>query len=158
MFQKFYFLPENILSFLFKTYCNSFYGLNLWFEEQVKVGCFKKLEIAYHKAVKRVAKMDVWQSNHEACEKVGVNIFKHFFSVRLIKYYFSVINARCQSMKNLKYYMMLKSHLHENLTKRISHIYDVNCIFSNDKQALLARIFFVERNEPRSNYVYEPIT
>ena len=102
MYQKFNFLPENILSFLFKTYCSSFYGLNLWFEELAKVGCVKKLEIAYHKAVKRVAKMDVWQSNHEACEKIGVSTFKHFLSIRLIKYYFSVLNAKCQSIKNVK--------------------------------------------------------
>ena len=145
-----------VLSFLFKSYCTSFYGLNLWFEEQVKVGYVKKLEIAYHKAIKRVVKMNVWESNHVACEKLGINIFKHLLSIRLIKYYFSIINARSKALNNIKYYMMLNSNFYMNLRKRFSDMYDIDCIVDNDKNALMARINFTERHEPRSNYLYNP--
>ena len=156
LYYEFNFLPEKVLSFLFKSYCTSFYGLNLWFEEQVKDVYVKKLEIAYHKAIKRVAKMNVWESNHVACEKLGINIFKHFLSMRLIKYYFSIINAKSKALNNIKYYMMLNSNFYKNISQRFSAMYDIDCIVDNDKNALVSRINFIQRNEPRSNYTYNP--
>ena len=154
-YHKFYFLPTNLLAYLFKAYCTSFYGLNLWFEETPKVRDMKKLEIAYHKAIKRVANMHVWQSNHEACEVVGTNIFKHMMSKRFINYYYTVINSKCRMIGKFKYFLMLNSQLYKSVKNRMHRMYAVSPMLNNDKSALISRIYFVERNEPRSNYVYE---
>ena len=40
------------------------------------------------------------------------------------------------------------------LTLRFEQLYQVNDFMNNDVDALLARIDFVQRTEPRSNYVY----
>ena len=156
VYQKFHFLPRNLLTFLFKTYTSSFYGLNLFFEEKIKNKDIRKVEIAYHKAVKKIAGLNVWDSNHLACERVGVNVFKHLLSRRLLNFYFSTINTECKMINKLKYHFMLSSKLHNTLKSYFSSLYDIDCLLGNDRSALIARIYFVERNEPRSNHVYEP--
>ena len=77
MYNKFYFLPANVLGYLFITYCCSFYGINLWFEESIKVKDLRKVEVSYHRAIKKIASMRFWESNHTACEQINVNLFKH---------------------------------------------------------------------------------
>ena len=156
VYQKFHFLPRYLLSFLFKTYATSFYGLNIWFEEIIKNKDVRKVEVAYHKAVKKIAGLNVWNSNHLACELVGVNIFRHLLSRRLLNFYFSAINTKCRMINNLKYHFMLTSKLYSTLKLYFRSLYDVDCLLGNDRSALIARIYFVERNEPRSNHVYEP--
>ena len=49
----------------------------MWFDEKIKHGDLKKITIGYHKAIKRLAGMHVWDSNHAVCEKIVVNIFEH---------------------------------------------------------------------------------
>ena len=36
---------------------------------------FRNVSVGYHTAVKRIAELCTWDSNHLACESVGVNIF-----------------------------------------------------------------------------------
>ena len=76
--------------------------------------------------------------------------------MRLIKYYFSIINAKSKALNNIKYYMMLNSNFYKNISQRFSAMYDIDCIVDNDKNALVSRINFIQRNEPRSNYTYNP--
>ena len=47
MYNKFNFLPTEVLSFLFKTYTTSFYGINLWFEQKIKYNTFGAKYILY---------------------------------------------------------------------------------------------------------------
>ena len=156
MYQKFNFLPSGVLSFLFKTYTSSFYGINLWFDQNLTSNYTKKLEIAYHKAIKKILKLEMWRSNHNACEQMGVYIFKHLLSKRLVNFYFSASNSNCKMFIRLKYHFMLSSRLYEALKHRFQQLYLVNDIIGNDKNALLSRISFIQRHEPRSTYVYEP--
>ena len=155
MFYQFYFLPMSILSFLFKTYTSSFYGMNLWTEE-VRVKDFHKLAVGYHKAVKKVANMNVWSSNHEACQLVGVNHMNHLFAKRLVKFYNRVINSKVGTLRKFRYFFMLQSALYRKVSRICEEQYDITSLCANDFMAILARIDFVEREEPRSQYYYEP--
>ena len=49
-----------------------------------------KLAINYHKAVKRVARLNVWDSNHEGCPTVGAPIFQPMMSKKIVGYFFSL--------------------------------------------------------------------
>ena len=51
---------------------------------------------------------------------------------------------------------MFSSYLYMSLKNRFRDIYQLNGILGNDRDALISRVFFVQRNEPRSNYIYEP--
>ena len=59
---------------------NSFYWINTWFDQKIKPGDLKKISTGYHKAIKRLAGMRVWDSNHAPCEKIGFNIFEHLLN------------------------------------------------------------------------------
>ena len=100
--------------------------------------------------------MHVWESNHAACEKIDVNIFKHLLNKRLLKFYFNLINSRCTAIQNLRYYFMLNSFLYLRVSMIFENSYNVSGLCRNDKMALLSRVDFVERNEPRSNHIYDP--
>ena len=69
MYYKFHYMENSVLQYLFKTFTSSFYGAELWYGSS----CYRTIEkiaITYHKAVKRVARRNVWDSNHEACNIV----------------------------------------------------------------------------------------
>ena len=110
----------------------------------------------YHKAIKKVEGLEVWRNNHDACERMGIVIFKHFFTKRMLNFYFSVISSKCKMVQKLKYHFMLSSQLYKFLKHRFQNMHEVNELLGNDKNALIARVSFVQRNEPRSNYVYDP--
>ena len=156
MYQKFYFLPKPILNNLFKTYTSSFYGINLWFDEVIKTKDVRKVEVGYHRAIKTVAGMNEWNSNHEACELTGNLIFKHMLSKRMLNFYFSVIGSKCKLITNLRYYFLLESALYNTVKCRFMLIYNVDNIIENDRTTLMSRIYYVQRTEPRSHHVYEP--
>ena len=151
-YQKFSFLDSDTLFYLFKTYTTSFYGANVWIEQDLSDNLIRKLSVVYHKAVKRVAGMAPWDSNHLACEKVGVNIFRHLVTKRLLNFYHSLILSKNPVFETLKYYFMLKSELKSRISDRFRDIYGVANMRQNDIDALLARIDYVERTEPRSYY------
>ena len=62
-------------------------------EEKMKHGDLKKAYVGYHKAIKRLAGIHVWESNYAACVKIYANIFGHLLNKRLLKFYFDVINS-----------------------------------------------------------------
>ena len=127
----------------------------MWFEEKIKSGDMKEISIGYHKAIKRLAGMHVWDSNHAACERIDVNIFKHLLNKRLLKFYFDVINSRCTVVKNLRYYFMLSSSLYFRVSMIFENSFNVDGLYRNDNMALLSRVHFVERNEPRFNHIHD---
>ena len=103
MYSNSYKMSFSALKHLFKTYTNSFYGLELWYDSYFHRD-IHKLEVTYHKAVKRIAHLNVWHSNHEACEIVDVPNFKHLFSKRIICFICfshslinSIVRAYCPS-------------------------------------------------------------
>ena len=59
----------------------------MWFEEQIKHGDLKKYSIRYHKAIKSLAGMHVWESNHAVCEK----LMSTFLNIYWINDYWSII-------------------------------------------------------------------
>ena len=144
MFGKFNFSVENVLFLLFKSYTSCFYRIDTWFE-QMKCHEMNKINVSYHKALKRVCGLNVWESNHEASETVGVLIFKHLLAKKLVCFWHNLCNSKSPCLAGLKYYLFQK------VSNLLSRDYDVD-ISLNPLCAILARIGFVERNEPRSHY------
>ena len=152
LYSKFSFVDRNVLYFLFKSFATSFYGMETWFEK-IKQCDLNRISVAYHKAVKRVAGMNVWDSNHAACHVVGVPIFKHFVARRIICFWHKLINSKSESLSNLIYYFKHRSHIFAKISRFFLESYQVD-ISQNPLCAIIARIEFVQRNEPRSHYAY----
>ena len=149
---------ENLI-FCIKMFCffcsnhigtSSFFGIDTWFEK-IKCHEINKISVSYHKAVKRACGLNVWDSNHEACETVGVPIFKHLLAKRLVCFWHNLCYSKSPCLAGLKYYFRYKAYLFQKISDLFSRDYDVE-ISLNPLCAILARIVFVERNEPRSHY------
>ena len=48
---------------------------NKWSNGLQKLNALQRMSEAYHKAVKKNARLNVWDNNHVACDMVGVPIF-----------------------------------------------------------------------------------
>ena len=157
-YHKFNFASFNMMKFLFKTYCTSFYGISTWIDEAISDNKIRKISVGYHKAVKRLANMAQWQSNHEACEKLEVNIFKHLLYKRILSHYYSLIYSKSGIISSFRYFFQYQSFTKSVLTDSFSKIYGVANFENNDVQALNSRVDFIQRNEPRSGYNYTNTT
>ena len=69
-----------------------------------------------------------------------------------MKHYFAIFGSRCAFIKYLKYYFQFNSEIRINIENLFKNHYDFENLLANDMDAVLARIDFVERNEPRSSY------
>ena len=152
-YHKFNFVDHKVLIYLFKTYSSSFYGCELWYDVLNRDRVFHKISVAYHKAVKKLAGLPVWSSNHLACELIGVNIFRHLQAKRMYKFCLSVFCSRNKTINKLKYYFMYKSNIMRMIETTFLLEYGIVNLFENDTDAILSRIDFVEKHEPRSYYV-----
>ena len=108
--------------------------------------------MSYHKAVKKIAGLKPWDSNHQACTTVQINIFQHLWIKRMVNHFFSLVNSENTIIKGLKYYFYMQSNFKNFLSCVFSKWYQVENFTDNDKSALLSRIDYVERTEPRSHY------
>ena len=109
MYSKFYYLDQKVLVYLFKAFATTFYGVELWYDYLLKRDSIRKLEVAYHKSVKRICRMNRWESNHEACDRTGMEIFCHLVAKRILRSFFNVLNSKSPCMKDFRF--LQNSHL-----------------------------------------------
>ena len=114
---------------------------------------FNKFSVAYLNAVKRVANLAPWHSNHVACDLTDLPIFIHHINSKLISYLFSIIHSNSKCLAPLKMYFRYSSNILINAEKIFKRKYCVSNILGNDLDALKSRINFIQNNEPRSNYM-----
>ena len=149
MNSKFYFCDDAVRNFLFKTYTSSFYGIETWYDFKNKD--IYKIGVTYHKAVKKIAHLNVWDSNHLGCDVVGVPIFKHLLAKRLVCAFHRICSSESPCFSIYKFYFRYKSNFSRCINEIFMKFYNVR-VESGPLVALLARINFVQAHEPRSNY------
>ena len=156
IFYKFNFLSVDALTFLIRTHCTSFYGSEMWLFNDSYCNRINKLSIAYHKAIKRILNMAPWDSNHTACERSNMPIFKHFLNSRILSFSIGLLNSNSRCLDSLKYYIRYDSFLIRRVNEIFKSQYNVENVFNNDIEAVRSRINFIQRTEERSNYVFIP--
>ena len=82
-----------------------------------------------------------------------MNIFKHLQAKRMFNFYRSVLRAKNHFINKLKYYWNSVADIKINIERIFVSEYDVTDVFNNDADAIIARIDFVERNEPRMSFL-----
>ena len=154
MYSKFNFISNDIMFFLFKSYTSSFYGIDTWFDK-VSFTNMRKISVPYHKAVKKICNMNVYDSNHVACDLAGVLTFKHLHALRLLCFWHKLCHTNSMCLANLKYYFKFNSCIYQKLKLLFTEVYSVN-ISDNPLCAIKSRIKFVHNHEPRSHYAQNP--
>ena len=150
LYSKFSFADRNVLIYLFKSYATSFYGIELWYSDSIRQPPYHKLAVAYHKAIKKMVGLNVWDSNHHACALSSLPIFKHLLARRSLNFYCSLIKSKSPCIASLKYFYRSDSTLGKNLRAIFDLKYGVKNILDHPICALFSRINFVQRNEESS--------
>ena len=97
--------------------------------------------------------MNVWDSNHLACERAQLPILRHLIAERSLKLFERLIRASSPCLRDLSYYFKHNSIFKSNIDSLFKDVYDINDVLKNDMDAIIARIYFIQRNEPHSHYV-----
>ena len=114
LFYKFIYVDRNVLMFLFRTFTSSFYGL----ENLTLTGCtrdFQTLSITYHKAVKRIRSMNVWESSHDACKITEVLNFKDLYAKRRAAFMFLLLKSINPCVLPVRNFFQLESFAVDSL-------------------------------------------
>ena len=153
MFFRFNFVNRNQLTFLFESYCMSFYGGDLWYGGLLKLHAFNTISTVYHKALKRVVGLSPYHNNHDAASMSGLMLFKHLIASRCISFLFQLIRNKSACLVDLKDYFKYDSFMSKTMRKYFNAKYNIDNIFENELCAIKARIRFVQRNEASSGYI-----
>ena len=151
IYSKFYYCEEKVIFHLVKTYATSFYGVETWYDIK-SFSVFHRTSVAYHKAVKKITGMNMWASNHDACEATGWQQFRHLHAKRILSFFLKLIVTRSPCLKKYNFFFRYLSVFSRRIKEYFEKEYSVD-IFCNDVDALYARIDFVQRTEERSSYL-----
>ena len=150
MYRKFNDIQLDLKTFLFNSYCTSFYGFELWNSRSGSATEYHNLEVTYHKTIKKMLRVSYRESNHYVCSITGLPIFRHFHNNRLISFFFSIARSKSPCITPLKNYLLTESVMSENVDLIFEKVYSVTNVLANDLDALKSRILFVQNNEPNS--------
>ncbi len=155
IFRKFHFVDRNVFSFLFRSYCMSFYGCELW-DNTLHAACdYNSFAVNYHKSIKKFMKVPWRYGNHDICEEAGLPIFKHFINHRLASFVFNIMKSSSANFLLYKNYFLFESHMFSNIRNLFFSCYNIEDILKNDFDAIIARINYVQSREIRSHYNYD---
>lgn len=149
MYRKFYNVNKDILINLLKSYCLSFYGTELWYNNFKCAQLLKQFSVAYHKSIKRILKISTHSSNHEACEISDMFTFKHFVNFKKISFMYRILNSRSCCIAKFKNYLKSESFAMKDVLKILRDEYGLETFMENDLDAIKSRIKFVQLREER---------
>ena len=61
--------------------------------------------MVYHLCNKKVADLNVWDSNHEDCQNVNVPIFKYLLAKCLVSFFIRLIRSESPCVQPFRYYL-----------------------------------------------------
>ena len=145
-FMNFKFAHFSTLAFLFKSFCFSIYGSELWCDRRGALGAMKSLAVAYHCGIKRVLKISKRSSSHWACNFLNMPTFIHLANRRLFKFFYNIFYDRSPCIHRLLNFLRYSPFA--KCTNAIARdTYQIDDILDNDFQAICARIEFVQCGE-----------
>ena len=143
--KNFSYLPEDILLFLFKSFCLPNYGLNIW---NLKDTQYKKdyraFEIAYSNCLKSIYGLTKFSSTHFIFNACDMLIFSHYIHYLQCSYFKRIFEAPIGLMFILP--SLKQGVLVNSICKIIRSTYQIT-IFDNPIEAIKSRIYYVQNRE-----------
>ena len=152
LFRKFCSVDVDVFYSLFRSYCTSFYGCELWTNRKRTSKNFKQMSVGFHIALKKFLGPPKFYSNHIECEILCCFTFEHFRNFKCLKFLFWL--NKCQSIcfSRFKFYFLNLSLYVTNFKDFLNKTYNVFNIIENDFAALRERIKYVQVREPSSMF------
>ena len=147
--KKFGSYPIDLKTFLFKAYCLSMFGSELWYELKGCSQTFNALKITFHKGIKKMLGLPFRSSNHDACIAANLLTFDHFRNMKIFNFGFQIKNSRSLSLQPIKGYLLRSSMFMKNLNIISETCYGISYLLDNDRDAIASRINYVFMREPR---------
>ena len=151
IYRKFKFADTRTLTFLFKTHCMSLYSSELWYDLKGSQTVFNDHATSYHNCVKQLFNQPSWKSNHAACDKTGLPIFKHLISWKNFSFVLNLMKTQSASIARHKYYITMYSDVLHGVRQKFKDAYQIGNVYTDDIEAILSRISFVQDRENRSD-------
>ena len=152
LFRKFNTVSSDVFYSLFHSYCLSFNGIELWIKLK-SAGNFKAMSISYHAAIiKRMLGLPKRFSNHFACNFLGILTFEHFLGNIYFRYLSWPFKCNSLCFNPFKLYFIRHSTYAQYIYDRFLTKYDVSDLLRQDKDSVLARLFFIQHRELSSFY------
>ena len=127
---------------------------NIWFCGDNNASAIKQFSIAYHKAVKKILNVPYGCSNHDACDVLNILTFNHLVNYNKMRFVYNILKYPTGFIFNNLSFLKRYSVFQYEIEKLLGEKYDVySSLLSNDIDALLSRIFYVQRRETRSSYI-----
>ena len=139
---------------LFQLHAISFYDAETWYIKLNKKD-LKNISVPYHKAIERICGRNSCDSNHECLEQVNLPIFKNFLGKKQIQFSFRLFQSRSPCLSIHKYYFRYGFLFSKYIRKLFSDNYQIIDAFNIRVCAIISRIDYVQRKEPRSSG-YDP--
>ena len=86
LFRKFNSVNVEVFYSLFESYCNSFYGAELWLDRKKCLKSFKQCVVSYHSALKKILGIPRFYSNHFTCDALNAFTFEKFLNLKCLKF------------------------------------------------------------------------
>ena len=145
--RKFSFADVNVKVYLFKCYCLQIYGAEMWMQDKGSTSIFKNFAVAYHKAIKKLLGLSTKESNHYACQEAKLFIFKHLINKIRISSALRLFFSPCKYFRKILTFLKISSFI-VKMTQELSiKEYDIELVFENDLDAIIARIMYVQNHE-----------
>ena len=132
---------------LFKQYCLQLYGAELWFGGHNSKGNLKQFSIGFHKAVKKLIGVSYHESNHYACQEARMLMFDHFVFSLKVNFLLRLYRYPCEFIRKNLHFLLISSVFFNEINALASLKYNIDNLFDNDKDAIFARICYVQNHE-----------
>ena len=153
MLRKFNNADIQIFLHLFNSFCSTLYGCELWIDRKGCARALKEFSVSYHAVLKKILNVLKYFSNHYVCGILSLFTFEHFINIKLTRFMLWIKNSKSDSFYRYKYYFLYNSIFMTNLELLWKSKYNVPDVLSNDIDALVSRIDFIQKREPSSMYI-----
>jgi len=142
----FHYIDTGILIYLFKSFCLSFYGSQLW-HKKGSLYCMNSISISYHKAIKKILGVSSREGNHRVCGLCNLYTFNHLVNRNIIGFSYKLMKSDSPCIYPYKYFIKNYSAINRDTTELAIRVYDLVSLFDNDFEAIESRIKFVQNRE-----------
>ena len=123
------------------------YGCELWFTNSCSASSLKQFAIGYHKAVKKLLDLSTHESNHYACQEAQLLTFQHFVNKCKISTAYRLFSRPCAYILQVYDFLSVSSVFLKHVNDLLLNVYEIDSLLDNDKDAIFARICFIQNNE-----------
>ena len=119
------------------------YGL----KKRTMITVLRQFAVGFYNSIKRLLGLSTHESTHYACQEAQCLTFNHLLNKMKVKMIFRFLLKPCDFIRKSLCYFMASSVFLNEIKEVIWNEYEIDSLFENDLDAIVARIWFVQNHE-----------